>query len=101
MRSLPDLPDPESITDESSAADALSSALVAARSPTNISVAPRPTDPGLLNMRARRQARYMERCSRRVGDPARRAAVPSSRAVVLRCAPLDTRYPPHARLSAG
>ena len=30
MRSLPDLPDPESITDESSAADALSSALVAA-----------------------------------------------------------------------
>ena len=30
MRSLPDLPDPESITDESSAADALSGALVAA-----------------------------------------------------------------------
>jgi hypothetical protein len=30
MSSLPDLPDPESITDESSAADALSSALVAA-----------------------------------------------------------------------
>jgi hypothetical protein len=30
MSSLPDLPDPESISDESSAADALSSALVAA-----------------------------------------------------------------------
>src|ERR1039458_5905465 len=30
MSALPDLPDPESITDESSAADALSSALVAA-----------------------------------------------------------------------
>jgi hypothetical protein len=43
VSSLPDLPDPESITDESSAADALSSALVAAATANRtLSVAPEP-----------------------------------------------------------
>ena len=41
MSSLPDLPDPESVTDESSAASALSSALVAAATANRtLSVAP-------------------------------------------------------------